>query len=249
MGPDARERGVMGGSRRLPWVLVALLIMVVTALVVVLVVRDDDAADVADDATTPAADTPSPTATAEVEQAGTDEAAEGDGGADDTEAATDDLPLLDPGEHLPADGVSDIPAVGQDLVNGDYLAHVTDADLTSMVLDADVEVIYFGEAAEEYLLAHDPTAEIPPPNGFVLVNESTNVRHVPMADDVRIWDWCSGDDGLLTFLERTPMEWWLAPLDGSQECSAGPGLGHGGDLYWLQVRDGEVKRLIGQYLP
>lgn len=237
----------MGGSRRLPWVLVALLLMVVTALVVVLVMRDDDAADAA--ATSPPADTPSPTATAEVEQTGTDEADEGDGGADDTEPAADDLPLLDPGEHLPADGVSDIPAVGQDLVNGDYIAHVTDADLTSMLLDADVEVIYFGEAADEYLLAHDPTAEIPPPNGFVLVNESTNVRQVPMADDIRIWDWCSGDDGLLTFLERTPTEWWLAPLDGSQECSAGPGLGHGGDLYWLQVRDGEVQRVIGQYLP
>lgn len=232
----------MGGSRRLPWVLVALLLMVVTALVVVLVMRDDGAADTA--AASPPADTPSPTATAEVEQAGTDEANEGDGGADDTETAADDLPLLDPGEHLPADGVSDIPAVGSDLVNGDYVAHVTDADLTAMVLDADVEVIYFGEAADDYLLAHDPTAEIPPPNGFVLVNESTNVRQVPMADDVRIWDWCF--DG---FLERTPMEWWLAPAPGSQECSAGAGLGHGGDLYWLQVRDGEVKRLIGQYLP
>lgn len=238
----------MGGSRRLPWVLVALLLMAVTALVVVLVLRDDDAADTAADPTTPS-DTPTATATADVDQAGTGEADEGDGGADDTEPADDDLPLLDPGEHLPADGVSDIPAVGADLVNGDYIAHVTDADLTSMLLDADVEVIYFGDAADEYLLANDPTAEIPPPNGFVLVNESTNVRQVPMADDIRIWDWCSGDDGLLTFLERTPMEWWLAPTPGSQQCSAGAGLGHGGDLYWLQVRDGEVRRLIGQYLP
>lgn len=239
----------MGGSRRLPWVLVALLLMVVTALAVVLVMRDDGAAD-ADDVASPPSDSPTPTATSEVEQTGTDEAAdEGAGDVADDVEPRGDLPLLDPGEHLPADGVSDIPAVGADLVNGDYIAHVTDADLTAMVLDADVEVIYVGEAADEYLLAHDPTAEIPPPNGFVLVNESTNIRHVPMADDIRIWDWCSGDDGLLTFLERTPMEWWLAPPDGSQECSAGPGVGHGGDLYWLQVRDGEVKRLIGQYLP
>lgn len=238
----------MGGSRRLPWVLVALLLMAVTALVVVLVMRDD-AADVADDAASPPA-SPTATATAEVEQTGADRAAgEGDGAADDTEPPAGDLPLLDPGEHLPPDGVSDIPAVGADLVNGDYIAHVTGADLTAMVLDADVEVIYFGDAADEYLLANEPTAEIPPPNGFVLVNESTNVRHVPMADDIRIWDWCSGDDGLLTFLERTPMDWWLAPAPGSQQCSAGAGLGHGGDLYWLQVRDGEVKRLIGQYLP
>lgn len=239
----------MGGTRRLPWVLVALLLMVITALVVVLIMRDDDAADTAADATTPPSGTPSasPTATADDDAADTDD--EGDDGADDTGPAAGDLPLLDPGEHLPADGVSDIPAVGEDLVNGDYIAHVTDADLDAMVLDADVEVIYVGDAADEYLLEHDPTAEIPPPNGFVLVNDSTNVRQVPMADDVRIWDWCSGDDGLLTFLERTPMEWWLAPPAGSQECSAGPDLGHGGDLYWLQVRDGEVERLIGQYLP
>ncbi len=238
----------MGGSRRLPWVLVALLLMAVTALVVVLVVRDDTA-EVADDAASPPAG-PTPTATAEVEQTGADGTAdEGDGAADDAEPPAGDLPLLDPGEHLPADGVSDIPAVGADLVNGDYIAHVTGADLTAMVVDADVEVIYVGDAADEYLLANEPTAEIPPPNGFVLVNESTNVRHVPMADDIRVWDWCSGDDGQLTFLERTPMEWWLAPAPGSQQCSAGAGLGHGGDLYWLQVRDGEVERLIGQYLP
>lgn len=241
----------MGGSRRLPWVLVALLLMAVTALVVVLVMRDDDAADMADDVTSPPV-SPTPTASAEVAQTGADGAA-GDEGSDDdagdADPSADDLPLLDPGEHLPADGVSDIPAVGTDLVNGDYIAQVTDADLTSMVLDADVEVLYIGDAADDYLLAHDPTAEIPPPNGFVLVNESTNVRHVPMADDIRIWDWCSGDDGLLTFLERTPTDWWHAPLTGSQECSAGAGLGHGGDLYWLQVRDGEVRRLIGQYLP
>ncbi|GEN80102.1 hypothetical protein [Actinotalea fermentans] len=236
----------MGGSRRLPWVLVALLLMVVTALVVVLVMRDDDAADDAP-ATSPPAETPSATATAEVEQAETGEGDEADEGDDDPSAG--DLPLLDPGEHLPADGVSDIPAVGTDLVNGDYVAHVTDADLSTMVLGADVEVLYIGAAADEYLLEHDPTAEIPPPNGFVLVNDSTDVRQVPMADDVRIWDWCSGDDGQLTFLERTPMDWWLAPAPGSQQCSAGAGLGHAGNLYWLQVRDGEVKRLIGQYLP
>ena len=244
----------MGGSRRLPWVLVVLLLMAVAALVVVLVMRDGGAVDVADDVASPPV-SPTPTASAEVAQTGADGAAgdEGDEAAaddaGDADPPADDLPLLDPGEHLPADGVSDIPAVGEDLVDGDYLAHVTDADLDEMVLDADVEVIYFGEAADEYLLAHAPTAEIPPPNGFVLVNESTNVRQVPMADDVRIWDWCSGDDGLLTFLERTRTEWWHAPLTGSQECSAGADLGHGGDLYWLQVRDGEVKRLIGQYLP
>ncbi len=248
VGPGREGACNMGGSRRLPWVLVALLAMAVTALAVVLVMRDDDAADTA--ATSPPAETPSPTASTDVEQAGTDDADEGTD--DDSDDATDvaaDLPLRDPGEHLPADGSSDIPAVGEDLVNGDYVATVTDADLTAMVLDADVQVFYFGEAADDYLLAHDPTAEIPPPNGFVLVNESTNVRQVPMADDIRIWDWCTGDDGRLTFLERTPMEWWLAPPAGSQECSAGPGLSHAGNLYWLQVRDGKVKRVIGQYLP
>ena len=238
----------MGGSRRLPWVLVALLLMVVTALVVVLIMRDD-AGDAAAEATAPPSDTPGPSASASADVEPGDDPTDQGGTTDGASDAAGDLPLLDPGEHLPADGVSDIPAVGADLVNGDYIAHVTDADLDAMVLDADVEVLYIGDAADEYLLAHDPTAEIPPPNGFVLVNESTNVRQVPMADDVRIWDWCSGDDGLLTFLERTPAEWWLAPPTGSQECSAGPDLGHGGDLYWLQVRGGEVKRLIGQYLP
>ena len=245
----------MGGSRRLPWVLVAVLLMVVTALVVVLILRDDGSDEVAGDAATPPSDTPTagPTSTTEAEQTGAGSADEAAGGAGDAGDASGsdagDLPLTEPGAHLPADGSSDVPALGADLVEGDYVAHVTDADLDDMVLSADVEALYVGEAADDYLREHDPTAEIPPPNGFVLVNESTNVRQVPIADDVRIWDWCFGADGRLAYAERTPIEWWLAPPTASQECSAGAGLGHGGDLYWLQVRDGEVRHLIGQYLP
>ena len=52
----------MGGSRRLPWVLVGILAMVVTALAVVLVMRDDDADTTADP--TPPADSPTASATA-----------------------------------------------------------------------------------------------------------------------------------------------------------------------------------------
>lgn len=242
----------MGGSRRLPWVLVGVLAVAVLALVVLLLMRDDDPADEAGGPATPS-DTPSVTASAggadDVEQTETDERA--DDAADDTgdERPDEALPLRDPGDHLPSDGVSDIPAVGADLVDGDFFSHVTGADPTTMLLEADVEVIYFGAAADAYLLEHDPTAEIPPPNGLVIVNESSNVRQVPMADDIRIWDWCFGGDGQLSFAERSLEEWRLAPADGDQRCDAGAALGHGAAVYWLQVRDGEVKRVIGQYLP
>lgn len=245
----------MVGSRRLPWVLVAVLVavllMVVTALVLVLMMRDDGDPEGADPAASPpGSPSASPTTSTATEQTGTDDTTdETDDAEPPADPPADPLPLRDPGEHLPADGASDLPALGADLVNGDYVAHVTGADPTTMLLEADVEAFYVGDAADEYLLEHDPTAEIPPPNGFVLVNESTNVRQVPMAADIRVWDWCFGGDGQLAYAERSLEEWRLAPAGGSQECSAGADLGHGGALYWLQVRDGEVQRVIGQYLP
>lgn len=242
----------MGGSRRLPWVIVAVLAMVVTALVVVLLMHDDGA-EVAGDATPSPSDTPSasPTATDDVDGAGDGGASDGEPPADDGAAAgageVAPRPLWDPGD-LPGGGTSDVPAAGEDLIEGDYVAHVTGAFPETMLLEADIQQFYVGEAAVQYLLAHDPTAEIPPPNGFVLVNESTSVRLVPMADDIRIWDWCYDAAGL-GFRERSLLEWREAPAGGSQECSAGTALGHGSALYWLQVRDGEVKRVVGQYLP
>ena len=243
-------------GRRLRWLVVGVLAALVTVLVAVLLVvwlgRDSgDADDPADPGTASGAAGDAGHA-AESAVATSEETATEPSGSptpDESGPPLESLPLRDPGDHLPADGVSDIPAIGSDLVEGDYFAHVRPTGPTSPLLEADVQVFYFGGAADEYLAVHDPTAEIPPPNGFVIVNESTSVRQVPTAADVRIWDWCFGGDGQLEFAERSLDEWRTAPADGSQECAAGADLGHGGELYWLQVRGGETQRLIGQFLP
>lgn len=178
-----------------------------------------------------------------------DDGGPGEEGAAAGAGAVEPLPLWGPGD-LPSSGGSDVPAVGETLVEGDYFAHVTGAFPETMTLEADIQQLLWGEAAVQYLLVHDPSAEIPPPNGYVIVNESSAVRLVPMADDIRIWDWCFGDHGDLEYLERTLIQWREAPAGSTQECAEGPvDLGHGGALYWLQVRDREVQRVIGQYLP
>lgn len=214
--------------------------------------------------------TPTPTAATSAEAAGADDRAEGaaagagdvdgdDGAAADEGAATDEgaaagagavepLPLWGPGE-LPDSGSSDVPAAGEDLVEGDYFVQVTGFHPTARIIYFDVQQLLLGEAAVQYLLVHDPTAEIPPPNGYVLVNESDALRGMALADDARLWDWCF-DGGAVSSAERTFDEWVDAFFDGwSQECSAGADLGHGAYLFWLQVREGEVERVIGQYLP
>lgn len=248
----------MNGSRRLPWVLVGILAVAVAALVVVLVLRGGDGADDAAQGATPSG-TPSTTAST---MAGTTASAEPAGpedepGAEPSTGPTPDddgpplaaMPLSDPGDHLPDDEVSAIPAVGEDLRDEDYFVHLAGVDVTARTIGVDVEVFYFGDAAVEYLLEHDPTAEIPPPNGYYIVNESPALRTLPLADDARIWDWCFGADGL-TFAERSLDEWAAAPAGGETACEAGAALSHGwNEIYWLQVRGGEVKRVIGQYLP
>lgn len=234
-------------SRRLPWVIVGVLAGLVAVLVVLLLLRDDGPGD----------DTPGTAATEAGSATPTDPASVAPADDDDpTAPATPEesgppvtMPLRDPGDHLPADGVSAIPAVGTDLADEDYFVHLAGVDVAARTVEVDVEVFYMGSAAVDYLLAHDPTAEIPPPNDYTIANESTSLRTLPLAADVRIWDWCNDTDGL-GFAERSLAEWAAAPAGGEMACDAGPALSHGwNEVYWLQVRGGEVKRVIGQYLP
>ncbi len=177
-----------------------------------------------------------------------DEGGPGAEGAAAGAGAVEPLPLWDPGER-PDSTSSDVPAVGEDLVEGDYFVQVTGFHPVERIVYFDVQQLLVGEAAVQYLLVHDPTAEIPPPNGYVIVNESTALRGLDLADDARLWDWCV-DGGAVSYAERTFDEWGDAFFDGwSQECSAGADLGHGAYLFWLQVREGEVQRVVGQYLP
>jgi len=169
-----------------------------------------------------------------------------DATADATEAST--MPLKSPEESRLVDGVSAIPTTSE-LPDGDYFAHLTGVDTSARTVTFDVEIMYTGQAAVDYLAANDPTAENPPPNDVVIVNESATTRTLPLADDARIWDWCTGGAGL-EMVERPFDEWAAAPANGDTTCGLGAALSHGGnEVYWFDVRAGVVEQVVGQYLP
>jgi hypothetical protein len=218
---------------------VAVAVLALIAVAVVVLTRDDGGA------AEPTASTPATTTTPSVATEPTD-ATTAPPADDPTTAST--MPLKTPEESRFVDGVSAIPTT-PDLPDGDYFAHLTAVDTAARTVTFDVQVMYTGQAANDYLTAHDPAAENPPPNGYVIANDSTNTRTLPLADDARIWDWCTGDAGL-AMAERPFAEWAAAPADGDTTCGLGAALSHGSnEVYWFDVRDGVVKQVVGQYLP
>jgi len=173
-----------------------------------------------------------------------------------TDAATTDeqtpdtLPLLPPEDHYQeSSSVSAIPLSEDSLEDGDYFGYLSGIDAAAGTVQVDIAIFYTGQAAIDYLTANDPTAENPPPGGFWIVNDVERIRSLTLSPDVRIWDWCYGND--LGFAERTLPEWAAAPATGEHSCDAGATLSHGwGDgTYRFDVRDGVVMQVIGQYLP
>ena len=160
------------------------------------------------------------------------------------------MPLKPPEDSRFVDGVSAIPTTTE-LEDGDYFGHLTGIDVTARTVSFDIEIFYTGQAAIDYLTANDPTAENPPPNDYVIVNDSALIRTLPLAADVRIWDWCYPEtESELGFAERSLTEWAAAPAGGDTSCGTGPALSHGwNEVYWFDVRDGIVMQVIGQYLP
>jgi len=160
------------------------------------------------------------------------------------------MPLLPPEDHYQeSSSVSAIPLSEDSLEDGDYFGYLSGIDAAAGTVQVDIAIFYTGQAAIDYLTANDPTAENPPPGGFWIANDVERIRSLTLSPDVRIWDWCYGND--LGFAERTLPEWAAAPATGEHSCDAGATLSHGwGDgTYWFDVRDGVVMQVIGQYLP
>jgi hypothetical protein len=233
-------------GRWLPWLIVASAALAL-AVFMALFTRGDDAPADADE-TPPATGAPEETTepTTEPDTEPTSEA--------DDPPAEPAMPLSAPGEHIPDSSVSAIPSSSDPdvpLADGDYFGHLAGVDVTAGTVSVDIEIFYLGQAAIDYLTANDPTAENPPPNDYIIVNESDQLRTLILADDVRVWDWCNETSpGTLGFAERDVAEWAAAPVGGELACDAGAALSHGwNEVYWFQVRDAEVKQVIGQYLP
>ena len=246
MSAETPHTGSHRMGRWLPWLIVAIAALVL-AVVLALVTRGDDApADAGE--TPPATETP-----LETTEPTTEPSPEPTAEADDPPVEPD-MPLSAPGEHIPDSNVSAIPPSSDPtvpLADGDYFGHLAGVDVTGGTVSVDIEIFYIGPAAIDYLTANDPTAENPPPNDYIIVNESTQLRTLSLAADVRVWDWCNETSGgTLGVAERDVAQWAAAPAGGEMACDAGAALSHGwSEVYWFQVRDAEVKQVIGQYLP
>ena len=211
------------------WLLVVVLALAVAGLVFALLQASEDP----EPADTPtAADSPGPSSE-----------------PTPTETA-DAMPLLPPADHFPASGVSAIPLSEDSLEDGDYFGFLHGIDTGAPAVDLDIAIFYSGQAAIDYLAANEPDEENPPPNGYYIVNDVERLRTVPLSPDVRIWDWCYGEEDL-NFVERPLANWAAATTDDFDlDCSYGTSMGRDpSGIYWLDVRGGTVMQVIGQFLP
>ena len=224
------------GRSWLPWLLVGALAIAVAVLVTMLLLRDDTTTE--EPAVTPTPTEASPPASPEPSEEPSDE------------PSAEAMPLLGPEESRFVDEASAIPTSEDSLEDGDYFGFLHGIDPGAGTVEFDVAIFYVGQAAIDWLTANEPEAENPPPNDYHIVNEVERSRVLPLADDVRVWNWCFESGGDLGFIERTVPEWAAAPATGDPLCDEGSDLLRDpARVYWFDVRGGEVAQVVGQYLP
>lgn len=159
-------------------------------------------------------------------------------------------PLPDPQAHYVPDGGSAVPPTdpAAPLPDGNYLAHVSEIDAGAGTVSADVVVLYFGSAAEEWVAANAPGTEIL--DDYVSDDPDGQVdRVIPLATDTPVWEVCWGPNEEKVRRTGGVAEWATAPIeDGESLCSDTSTIPVGG-LYWLDVRGGVVAQVVGQFVP
>lgn len=162
----------------------------------------------------------------------------------------DTAPLLPPDGHGAPDGASAVPPADPTapLPDGDYLALVSDVDAEAGTVTADVVVLYFGQAAQDWVSANAPGTDIL--DGYVSDDpDGPTGRTIPLGD-APVWEVCWGAESM-DLVERTGGvdEWATAPIeDGESLCEDTTTVPRGG-LYWLDVRAGVVMQVVGQFVP
>ena len=159
-------------------------------------------------------------------------------------------PLPDPQAHYLPDGASAVPPTDATvpLPDGNYLALVSDIDAAAGTVTADVVVLYFGSAAQEWVAANAPGTEIL--DGYVSDDPDGRVdRVIPLGSDVPVWEVCWGPNEEKARRTGGVAEWAVAPReDGESLCSDTSTIPVGG-LYWLDVRGGVIAQVVSQFVP
>ena len=242
-----------GATRRGPhdrW-LVALVVLAVVLLLAAVVIawielRGDDEPEPAGAATSTATSEPATTASATPTEPGeaTPEPTEAEPGGEP-------LPLPDLVQRFDASGpvTSDVPESEDSLQDGGFFALLRGVDAQARTISVDVAIFYGGQAAYDWVAEHDPErAAEGLENGYLIVNDVERVRELQVSPSVRVGRWCYELGGVVT--QEQTFETWataepeLAPTNACTE----PGR-QGNELYWIDVRDGVVLQITGQYVP
>lgn len=165
------------------------------------------------------------------------------------------LPLPDPFTTRwdgQASIVSDAPASGDGLEDGGFFGSVLAVDPAARTITVDLGIFYGGEAAADWAHEHAPDliGDLPmPPNGYVVVDDVQRSRTVPLAPDAVITGFCALPGGGVVQQARD-LAGLTRPEDpGCEAASAVDGAVGGLSRFWVDVRDGAVAQLVGQYLP
>lgn len=242
-----------GATRRGPhdrW-LVALVVLAVVLLLAAVVIawielRGDDEPEPAGAATSTATSEPAATASGTPTEPG-------EVTPEPTEAAPggESLPLPELGERYDGTGpvTSDIPASEDSLQDGAFVVILHGVDAQARTISADVVIFYGGQPAYDYLAEHDPErAAEGLENGYLIVNDVERVRELPVSPSVRVGRWCWDDVTRIT-QEQTFEAWATAEPDHAPTTACTEPGRQGNELYWIDVRDGVVLQITGQYVP
>lgn len=135
------------------------------------------------------------------------------------------------------------------LRDGSYLGIVQAVDPAAGTVTADLVVLHFGQGAIDWVAANDPGAEIV--DDYVMEDsDGPTPRTLPISPGAPVYEWSPSEAGLAIALRAGGVaEWAAAPTDDRERrLEDGPAMPRGG-LYWLDVRDGVVQQVVGQYVP
>lgn len=135
---------------------------------------------------------------------------------------------------------SDPPERSWPVADGSYFAYVAAADPSAGTVLAEVYELTWGTAAEEYVRQHEPGLLVGGelPSGYHLARTAFGRQTVPVAEDAVIVGRRPRDGGGFRTVRQTLAD--LATTDATSAVAP---------YYWLDVRDGQVAQMTGQYLP
>jgi hypothetical protein len=241
-----------GAAGRWVWFVVAILAMILVAGIAFLVRTQNPGQDAAADSLAPGG-TSSPSATQTTPTPSATPSQPASTASTEPAASPSSLPLPEPGQRF--DGassfISDAPASDGALQDGGFFAFVKSADAAGHTISVDIAIFYGGQAAIDYVAAHDPAAADEDgsiPNGYYIVNDVERTRVLAVDVTVVPLTWCYTESGAQVLKDWDFISWAAAPALAPTTSCAEPGR-QANDTYWVDVRGGVVRQITGQYLP